>query len=49
MKFKILLLFVVVFNSCSRKPTFAKVFNCKLENFSNLERIEDVKNIFSVY
>lgn len=49
MKFKILLLFVVVFNSCSRKPTFTEVFNCKVEKFSNLERIEDVKNIFSVY
>ena len=49
MKFKILLLLVIVFNSCSKKPQFIRVFNCELETFSNLERIEDVKNLFSVY
>ena len=49
MKFKILLLLVIVFNSCSKKPEYTMVFNCELETFSNLERIEDVKNLFSVY
>ena len=49
MKFKILLLLVIVFNSCSKKPEYTRVFNCELETFSNLERIEDVKNLFSVY
>lgn len=49
MKFKILLLLVIVFNSCSKKTEFISVFNCEVETFSNLERIEDVKNLFSVY
>ena len=49
MKFKILLLLVIVFNSCSKKSQFIRVFNCEVETFSNLERIEDVKNLFSVY
>ena len=45
MKFKILLLLVIVFNSCSKKTEFISVFNCEVETFSNLERIEDVKNL----
>ena len=49
MKFKILLLFIIVFNSCSKKSEFIKGFNCDVETFSNLEKIEDVKNLFSVY
>ena len=49
MKFKTLLLFIIVFNSCSKKSEFIKGFNCDVETFSNLERIEDVKNLFSVY
>lgn len=49
MKFKILLLFTVIFYSCSKKPSFVEAFDCEVETFSNLERIEDVKHIFSVY
>ena len=49
MKVKILLLFLVIFYSCSKKISFIKNFDCEVETFSNLERIEDVKHIFSVY
>ena len=49
MKIKTLLFLAIVLNSCSNKTSFVDTFDCELETFPNLERIEDVKKIFSVY
>ncbi|MEZ7945845.1 MAG: hypothetical protein QMB73_07270, partial [Flavobacteriaceae bacterium] len=46
-KYSIILL-VVLLSSCATKPAFISEFNCVVESFSNLEKIEDVKKLFTV-
>ena len=48
---KLLILFVgasLLLCSCSQQSEVSKKFNCKPTNFTNLEKIEDVKNLFSL-
>ena len=46
-KYSIILL-IVILSSCNEKPVFISEFNCGVESFSNLEKIEDVKKLFTV-
>ena len=41
-KYSIILL-IVILNSCDEEPVFISEFNCGVESFSNLEKIEDVR------
>ena len=48
---KLLILFAgasLLFCSCSHPSEVSKKFNCKPTSFSKLEKIKDVKNLFSV-
>ena len=49
MKYKFFFLFIIALSSCSKKTQFINEFNCEVAVFQNLERIEDVKKLFSVY
>jgi len=42
-------LIIIVLSSCSKKTQFINEFDCEVVAFQNLERIEDVKKLFSVY
>ena len=46
-KYSIILL-IVILSSCNEKPVFISEFNCGVESFSNLEKIEDFKKLFTV-
>lgn len=46
-KYSIILL-IFILNSCDEEPVFISEFNCGVESFSNLEKIEDVKKLFTV-
>jgi len=49
MKYKFFFLIIIVLSSCSKKTQFINEFDCEVVAFQNLERIEDVKKLFSVY
>jgi hypothetical protein len=49
MKYNFFFLIIIVLSSCSKKTQFINEFDCEVVAFQNLERIEDVKNFFSVY
>jgi hypothetical protein len=49
MKYKFFFLIIIVLSSCSKKTQFINGFDCEVVAFQNLERIEDVKKLFSVY
>ena len=49
MKYKFFFLIIIVLSSCSKKTQFINEFDCEVVAFKNLERIEDVKKLFSVY
>ena len=49
MKYNFFFLIIIVFSSCSKKTQFINEFDCEVVAFQNLERIEDVKKLFSVY
>tara|TARA_B100000795_G_scaffold266405_1_gene249541 strand:+ start:466 stop:1017 length:552 start_codon:yes stop_codon:yes gene_type:complete len=45
----ILLFFIFIGFSCATKNELSKEFNCDSDSFSNLEKIEDVKKLFSIH
>jgi hypothetical protein len=45
--FKFLLASLLLF-SCTKKSEISKDFNCSTSTFKNLEKIEDVKSLFSI-
>ena len=49
MKYNFFFLIIIVLSSCSKKTQFINEFDCEVVAFQNLERIEDVKKLFSVY
>jgi len=49
MKYNFFFLIIIVLSSCSKKTQFINEFDCEVVAFHNLERIEDVKKLFSVY
>ncbi|MDC0870667.1 hypothetical protein OAP87_04835 [Flavobacteriaceae bacterium] len=49
MKYNFFFLIIIVLSSCSKKTQFINEFDCEVVVFQNLERIEDVKKLFSVY
>ena len=49
MKCKFFFIIIIVLSSCSKKTQFINEFDCEFEVFRNLERIDDVKKLFSVY
>ena len=49
MKYKFFFIIIIVLSSCSKKTQFINEFDCEFEVFRNLERIDDVKKLFSVY
>ena len=49
MKCKFFFIIIIALSSCSKKTQFINEFDCEVAVFQNLERIEDVKKLFSVY
>lgn len=43
-----LLIASLLFLSCQNKSAISKEFNCETKSFKNLEKVDDVKNLFSV-
>ena len=50
MKKSVFLLFAstLLFFSCNKQSKLSKDFNCKISNFKNLEKVKDVKKLFSI-
>ena len=49
MKCKFFFIIIIALSSCSKKTQFINEFDCEVAVFQNLERIDDVKKLFSVY
>ncbi|MEE9407510.1 MAG: hypothetical protein V3V28_05490 [Polaribacter sp.] len=48
MKYVIIFVTSLLFFSCQNSSEINKDFDCKVENYQNLEEVKDVKNLFSV-
>lgn len=46
--YSILLIASLLLFSCSKKSEISKDFNCETSAYKNLEKVEDVKNLFSI-
>ncbi|TXD51767.1 MULTISPECIES: hypothetical protein [unclassified Polaribacter] len=48
MKYGFIFIALLLFFSCNKKTGISKHLNCETTEFKNLEKVEDVKNLFSV-
>jgi hypothetical protein len=46
--YSILLIASLLFFSCSKQSEISKDFDCETSSYNNLEKVEDVKNLFSI-
>ena len=46
--YSILIIASLLFFSCSKQSAISKDFNCESSTFDNLEKVDDLKNLFSI-
>ncbi|WP_397446569.1 hypothetical protein [Polaribacter sp. R77954] len=47
-KYIVIFLASLLFFSCNKKSEISKVFNCETATFNHLEKVDDVKTLFSI-